>query len=170
MDSLVSIIGSVASIGGAIWAFVEADNAASSATTAKQVMEEFIDRRKLVEVSKVFAQTERILTVVSKIGPSCSPKTLKGVDCSNIAKEVEEYSRSLNAQSAHFSEFFGNKARTLYDDLKMDIEELSEVTLFESKKEVGKKIYYKINEFMPFVKKLADDKQEHFKANNERTF
>ena len=104
MDSLISIAGSVASIGGAIWAFVEARHAASSATKAELVRNELIDRRKLVEVSKVFAQTERILTVVSKIGPSCNPKTLKGVDCVSIAKEVEEYSRFLNAQSSHFSE------------------------------------------------------------------
>lgn len=168
MDSLVSIAGSVASIGGAIWAFVEARNAASSANKAELVRDELIDRRKLVEVSKIFAQTDRILSVVSKIGPSCNPKTLKGVDCTNIAKEIEEYSRSLNSQSAHFSELFGNKARALCNDLKDDIEDLSEVSTSEEKKEVGKKIYYKINEFMPFVKDLADEKQEHSVVNSKR--
>lgn len=169
MDSLLSIAGSVASLGGAIWAFVEARNAAASATKAELVRNELIDRRKLVEVSKVYAQTEQILTAVSKIGPSCNPKTLKGVDCTSIAKEVEEYSRYLNVQSAHFSELFGNKARTLCDDLNKDIEELSEVTSPDKKKEVGKRIYYKINEFMPFVKELADEKQERSVANGERT-
>lgn len=168
MDSMISIAGSVASVGGAIWAFVEARNAASSATKAELVRDELIDRRKLVEVSKVFAQTDRILAVVSKIGPSCSLKTLKGVDCVSIAKEVEEYSRFLNAQSSHFSESVGNKARTLCDDLKGDIEELSEALAAEKKKDVGKKIYYKINEFMPFVKALADNKQEYSVVSGER--
>ncbi len=86
----------------------------------------------------------------------------------SIAKEVEEYSRFLNSQSAHFSELFGNKARTLCNDLKGDIEELSEVSVSDKKKEVGKKIYYKINEFMPFVKELTDNKQEHSVVNGER--
>jgi hypothetical protein len=134
MDSLISIAGSVASIGGAIWAFCEARKAASSATKAKLVRDELIDRRKLVEVSKVFDQTEHILKVVSKIGPSCSPKTLKGVDCVSIAKEVEEYSRFLNSQGAHFSEIIGNKAKDLCNDIKADIEELSEASEFQEKK------------------------------------
>lgn len=167
MDSYLSIAGSIASIGAAIWAFVEARSAAESATKAELVRNELIDRRKLVEVSKVYSQTERILVVVSKIGPSCNPKTLKGVDCASIAKEVEEYSRHLNAQSAHFSDFFENKARDLCNDLRDDIEELSEATGAESKKEVGKRIYYKINGFMPFVKELADEKQEHSIANSK---
>lgn len=168
MDSLISIAGSVASIGGAVWAFVEARHAASSATKAELVRSELIDRRKLVEVSKTFTKTEQILTIVSKIGPSCAIKTLKGVDGVSIAKEVEEYSRFLNVQSAHFSELLGNKARTLCDDLKGDIKELSEVSEPERKKEIGMKIYYKIYEFMPFVKDLADEKQEYSAVNGER--
>ncbi len=160
MESLLSIAGSVASIGAAIWAFIEAGKAADSATKAESVRNEMIDRRKLVEVSKVHAQTDRILTVVSKIGPSCNPKTLKGVDCAGIAKEVEEYSRYLNGQSSHFSEFFVNKAKSLCEDLNKDIEELSEASSPDDKKQIGKRIYYKINSFMPFVKELADEKQE----------
>lgn len=160
MESLLSIAGSVASIGAAIWAFVEACKAANSATKAELVRDEMIDRRKLVEVSKVHAQSDRILTVVSKIGPSCSLKTLKGVDCVGIAKEVEEYSRYLNEQRSHFSEFFVNKAKVLCDDLNEDIEELSEASSPEDKKQVGKRIYYKINNFMPTVKALADQKKE----------
>jgi len=169
MDSFISIAGSFASVGAAIWAFVEAGKAASSATKSEQVRNELIDRRKLVEVSKVYAQTEGILTVVSKIGPSCNHKTLKGVDCSLIAKEVEGYTRFLNMQSSHFSEKIENKAKILCDDLKRDIEELSEVVALDRKKEIGKKIYYKINDFMPFVKHLTDEKQEYSVANNKRT-
>jgi hypothetical protein len=62
MESLLSIAGSVASIGAAIWAFIEARKAADSATKAELVRNELIDRRKLVEVSKIYAQTDRILT------------------------------------------------------------------------------------------------------------
>jgi hypothetical protein len=169
MDSLLSIAGSIASIGAAIWAFIEARKAAASASKAELVRDELIDRRKLVEVSKVSVQTERILTVVSKIGPSCNPKTLKGVDCAGIAKEVEEYSRYLNTQSAHFSDLFENKAKTLCEELNKDIEDLSEANSPEKKKEVGKRIYYKINSFMPFVKQLEDKKKDNSIANGGGT-
>ncbi|MGI2130121.1 hypothetical protein ACRN93_02130 [Shewanella baltica] len=87
-----------------------------------------IDRRRLVEVSKVHAQTDKILSVVSKIGPSCNIKKLKGVDFHGIAKEVEEYARYLNEQSSNFSDLFVNKAISLCNELNEDIEALSDAT------------------------------------------
>lgn len=160
MEYLLSILGSVASIGAAIWAFVEAGKAAESASQAAEVRNEMIDRRRLVEVSKVHAQTDRVLSVVSKIGPSCNVKKLKGVDFHGIAKEVEEYARYLNEQSSNFSDLFVNKASSLCNELKEDIEALSEASDPETIKDIGKRIYYKINSFMPFVKDLADERQE----------
>ncbi|UPR26551.1 hypothetical protein ITG08_07560 [Vibrio cyclitrophicus] len=160
MESIISILGSVASIGAAVWAFIEAGKAADSASQAVQVRDEMINRRRLVEVSKVHAQTDRILSVVSKIGPSCNVKKLKGVDFHGIAKEVEEYARFLNEQSSNFSVLLENKASALCNELNKDIEALSDASDPESIKEVGKRIYYKINSFMPFVKDLADERQE----------
>lgn len=160
IETSISIIGSIASIGGAIWAFVEARKAASSASKAEAVRDEIIERRKIVEVSQVHAETSRILKVVSKVGPSCNQSLLRGVNCSSIAKDVEEYSRYINEHSSHFTDFFENKAKELCELLNPDIENLSEAKSFDDKKSAGKSIYYKINNFMPFVKELADDKKE----------
>ncbi|MDN3453609.1 MULTISPECIES: hypothetical protein [unclassified Psychrobacter] len=161
MESLLSIFGSVASIGAAVWAFLEANKAAASASKSEEIRNGMIDRRRLGEVSKVHAQTDRILSVVSKIGPSCNTKKLKGVDYHSIAKDVEEYARFINEQSSNFSHDFVNRASSLYDDLEKDIEELSEASSPEIIKNVGKRIYYKINSFMPFVKDLADEQREY---------
>ena len=51
MESLLSIFGSVASIGAAVWAFLEAKKAAASASKAEEARNEMIDRRRLGEVS-----------------------------------------------------------------------------------------------------------------------
>ena len=161
MESLLSIFGSVASIGAAVWAFLEAKRAAASASKAEEVRNEMVDRRRLGEVSKVHAQTDRILSVVSRIGPSCNTKNLKGIDFHSIAKDVEEYARFINEQSSNFSNDFVNKASLLCDELKKDIEDLSEASSPEVIKNVGKRIYYKINSFMPFVKDLADEQREY---------
>jgi len=100
------------------------------------------------------------LSVVSKVGPSCNAKLLKGVNCADIAKEVEVYARFILEQSGHFTDFFENKAKELCDDLKDDIEALSEAVSFEDKKRYGKSIYYKIQNFMPAVKQISDEKKE----------
>lgn len=160
MEKLLSIIGAIASIASAIWAFYKAKQASKSASKAEMVRDEIIQRRKMVEVTQVYAETKRILKVVSKVGPSCNLNLLRGVNCADIAKEVEEYSRSINEQISHFTSFFDNQAKKLCDNLKNDIEALAEAKSFEQKKSAGKSIYYKIYNFIPTVKQLSDEKKE----------
>lgn len=160
IERSISIIGALASIIAAIWAFYEAHKAAKAASKAELLRNEIIERRKMIEVSQVYAETSRILKTVSAVGPSCNPSLLRGVNCGNIAKEVEEYSRFINEQRVHFSDIFENNANELCKELNVDIEALSEAKKFEDIKAVGKRIYYKINDFMPQVKSLADAKKE----------
>jgi len=160
MENLISIIGSIASVGSAIWAFIEAKKSSDAATKAEVLRDELIDRRKIVEVSQVHSETKRILSVVSKVGPSCNARLLKGVDCAEIAKEVEVFSSFILEQRGHFTECFENKAKELNEDLKDNIEGLAEAVAFEDKKKHGKNIFYKIQNFMPAVKELSDEKRE----------
>ncbi|MFZ5517975.1 MAG: hypothetical protein ACOY90_15120 [Candidatus Zhuqueibacterota bacterium] len=139
---------------------MEARKASTSATKAEILHDELVHRRKMVEVSVVHSETKRVLSVISTVGPSCNAKLLRGVDCSNIAKEVETYTSFILEQSGHFNDFFENKAKELCEDLKADIERLSEAITFEDKKNYGKSIYYKIQNFMPAVKELSDEKRE----------
>lgn len=160
LETVLSVIGSIASIGGAIWALVEARKSAHSATKAQRLRDELVHRREIVEVSQVHVETKRILATVSKIGPACDPEILRGINCVEIAHQVEEYVRFIVEQSSHFDDFFENKANELSDDLKDDIVMLSEAKNSLEKKEYGKSIYYKIQNFMPAAKQLSDEKKE----------
>lgn len=156
----ISVIGSVASIGAAIWAYVEAKDAKESATKAEKIKLEIIQRRKLIEASRVHTETTKALTTISKVGPSCTQSLLRGINCASLAKEIEEYTRFINEQSSHFSDFFGNSAKALCTSLHPLIEQLSEAKTFEQKKATGKSIYYLINDFLPLAKSLSDEKRE----------
>lgn len=160
MDSALSIIGSAASIFGAAWAFFEARKSAKAADKSERLRDEIIHRRKMMEVSQVLSETRRILNVASKVGPSCNAKLIKGINCSEIAVQIEEYTRFILEQSQHFSDFFDNEAKELCRNLQKDIELLSEASTFEDKKLYGKSIYYKILAFMPTAKALSDQKQD----------
>ena len=157
---MLSVAGSIASVGAAIWAFVEARKAARAASLAEKVRDQMIERREIVEVSEVYVETTRILKTISAVGPSCNQALLRGINSASIAREVEEYSRFLNEQSSHFSDLFENRAKELCSDIREDIEALAEAKIFEDKKAAGKRIYYKINSFLPIVKALSDEKKE----------
>ena len=160
MERWLSIIGSLVSVGGAIWAYIQARRSRSFAEQAKAVRDELVERRKVIEVSKIHTETTRVLRLVSNIGQSCTATSIKTIKCHEIAKEVEEYTRLLNEQSTHFTDMLDNQARKLCEDLKPDIEALAGAKDFESKKRAGKTIYYKIDDFMPLVKSLMDERKE----------
>lgn len=160
MESWLSVLGSLASIGGAIWAYVEARRSRTFAEQAKAVRDELVERRKIIEISKVNSETTRILRRVPNVGPTCTSTSIKKVKCHEIAKEVEEYTRLLNEQSIHFTHMLDNQARKLCEDLKPDIVALAEANDFDSKKSAGVRIYYKIDDFMPLVKTRMDEKKE----------
>lgn len=165
-ETWISIIGSLASIGGAAWAFFEARDASRSASRAERVRSEIVTRREMVELSQIHTETKRILGVVSRIGPSSSLNLLTGIDCSSIAKDVEEYCRLINEHSTHYSELFKNHALKLCGDLNDDITSLAEATQQHEKKEIGTRIYHKINSFLPVAKNLADEKKETIATGN----
>lgn len=166
IETWISVIGSFASIGGAVWAFFEARKASMSATRAEQVRSELVTRREMVELSQIHIETKRILGIVSKIGPSSNHNALAGIDCSNIARDVEEYCRLINEHSTHYSDLIKNHALNLCCDLSDDITSLADATEQVTKKEIGTRIYHKINSFLPVAKNLADEKKEIIAAGN----
>ena len=77
MEILLSILGSLASIGGTIWAYVQARRSKTFAEQAKPVRDVLVERRKTIEVSKVNSETARIFRLVSKVGPTCTSTSVK---------------------------------------------------------------------------------------------
>ncbi|WP_374979047.1 hypothetical protein PSGK_19075 [Pseudomonas solani] len=157
---LFSIIGTIASIASAFWAFFEARKATRSASQAQSLRNELIERRMLIEVSQIKSETARILKTLATIGPTCTKQQIRGINCNSIAKEVEEYSRLLNEQSQHFNRDFENRALILCKELRQDIATLAISKEFETIKEVGSRMHYKILDFQPVTKNLSDEKKE----------
>ena len=161
MESFLSIVASIASIFGAIWSLREARKAKQSADTAERVRQELAGRRTLAEVAQIHAEIKRILNLVARVGPTSTPQLVKGLNCADIAREVEAFIAMLIEHGSHFSDIYSDRATKLRNDLKSDIESLAEARTFEDKKQYGKSIYYEIENFTPVVKQLADAKQDH---------
>jgi hypothetical protein len=157
---LVGFIGSITSIGGGYWAFLEAKKSKNAAKKSERIRDEFVSSRKMIELSYVYQETKRILTVVAKVGPSSTERLVKGVKGEDIASAVQDYMGLILEQNEHFTGPYKNRAKELCDDLQIDVEALSESMSFEDKKKFGKSIFYKIQSFMPIVKKISDEKKD----------
>lgn len=158
----ISIFGSIASIGGAFWAFIEARKSSQSASKAEEIKNTITKRRKLIEINQIHAETTKILNKVSSIGPACDTKLLRGIKGASIAIEVGEYTRHLNEHISDLNEPLKTQTAELCENLRSDIETLSEAITAEDLKSIGKIIYYKIYNILPSIKKESDQSKEQF--------
>lgn len=154
------IIGTIASIGGAIISYLQAKKAANSATEARLLKTQIKDQKNMLEVVQVYERTDRIMEDISVIGPSSNLKSIRGLDCSPIAKQLENYLRILEVNTSHYKDNNGNRADELCRFLKEAIPKLSDSKTDEDKLSNGRVIYQKIQSFRPKAKEISDLNKE----------
>jgi hypothetical protein len=153
MDSTISIIGSVASIGSAIWAFIEAKKAKNAASEIKKYRSEIETRIESSSLQRIYEEIKRILYKVSSFGPSSNATSVRGKNAQDVAKEVEEFARILLESSVHFRDFYSKEAiRISCKSLPNLIKGLAEADSFNDKKKHGSEIYQIIESLLPIIK------------------
>lgn len=163
LDSIITIIGTIASIIGAGIAIYEAKNAKYYANKVKEIIDEFNNRKKISEVTRIHFEAKRILSEVSKIGHTCTQSSIRGIQIPKIAKEVEEFSRNLNENRNQFPELFNYPSDNPCDQLNQLVTELvnaNSAKNFDEIKKTGTRIYDIIDSILPTIKNLLDHKQE----------
>jgi len=156
----IGLIGSVASIGAAIWAFIEARKASGSASAAEKIRLELINRRKLVEASQFYREANRAISSLTAVGPTSSASSVRGIDCSRISTQALEFITFLNTHREELPSLLKTKVGALVVNTKKDLATLAEAKTFDEKKSAGSAIYYQIAAIMPDIKALADEKKE----------
>jgi hypothetical protein len=163
----ISVLGSIASVGAAIWAFIEARKSMAAASKAETIKNEMIDRRQLVEASKIHSETERVISKVSQIGPASRVAVLSGINIDDILNEVQGYSTFIIAQSEQYDDKFKRAVKKLNTDLQANIAELSKSTLEEDYKRIGTQIFNALQGFLPTAKSLADGRRENVQIQKD---
>ena len=152
MDSSLSIIGSVASIVSAFWAFFEARKARKSANEVMKYQKEIKTRIESSALDRLHDETKSVLHKVSYFGPSCNMTSIRGKSAQNVALEVEEYTRLLREHSVHFDDLnIKNKIDKICNELMPNVKGLSEGVSFDDKKKYGSNIYLLIERLLPIT-------------------
>lgn len=162
---IVGIIGTIASIGGAIISILQARKAAKSATEVELFKTQISNQKKMLEVVQVFERTERIVEDISVIGLSANLKLIRGLDCSPIAKQLEDYLRFLEVNTSYYKDESGNRAEKLCNFLEGAIPALSDSRTDQEKLNNGREIYHEIQSFRPKAKEISDLSKEEIIKN-----
>lgn len=155
---VLSIIGSIASIIGAIWALNEGRKAKGFCEQAQQIKNDLIEHRHIAELSKMQSEAIQTLKTVSQIGPTCTQTNIVGINTNNVAKKLQDFSLFLKEHKSTGN--LDRKINKLCSSLKPVIELLAIEKDFEKIKENGKEAYYLIEAFLPELKNKVDTTKE----------
>jgi hypothetical protein len=156
----IALLGSVASIGSAVWAYVEARKAKEAVRTVQRLHNEIVTRRRIIETSGIYGETKRFLTSISRVGPSSNATISKGISGWALAGELREYVLFLSEHIQDFPEPVKGRVQSFVEGSNDDIRCLAEAKTFHAKKSASADVYYKIQALMPEFKTLADETKE----------
>lgn len=158
MDWL-SIVGSVASIGGAIWAWREAVKSSKSASKAEQIKTQMINQRKTSELSElkplVFAATECVkrysTTMVSR---------LAGSGDTTKEDEAEKIQTLLN-KIIEFGDYFPDGfSEQFFEISHRSLQSFLAATSPEDSKKYGMDLHKQMVDFSSVLRKNLTEKKE----------
>ena len=157
--TLFTIIGTVATIVGAVISFWQAGISKNAAKDAKRIRAELIDHRKTSELSLIQAVCRKAQKSMEKYGPASSPSSLIGVTPEKDAQDVQEFLLLLMENRA----YFGNKSPNAADEFCERINPLLNSfaqSVNAEAREYGSQILLLIGNMASVVKRLLDTKTE----------
>lgn len=158
MDWL-SIIGSVASIGGAIWAWKEAVKSSKSATKAEQIKAQMINQRKTSELSELKPLVLDATDSVKRYSTTMV-SSLIGADETTKETEAAKIQTLLN-KIVEFSDYFPeNFANQFFETSHNSLQKFLEANSPGDSKKHGMDLHKQMVDFSSVLRKNLTEKKE----------
>lgn len=161
MDALtaLTVIGTVASVGGAGVAIWQAGLSKSAASRAEDARDELIERRETAELAQLQVVFKKALRSMEKYGPGSVPTSISGVSQANDAADVQELIIVLREHRAHFGTSFMNEADALCGRITPLLDEFAKAAVEELRNRGGR-VFLELSTFSAVIKKRLDKKRE----------
>lgn len=159
MIDAISIIGSIASILGALWAWKEAKKSKTAADLAQRIKNQLIGHRKTSELSELQALLSTAQKKFTKYGTS-NPKALAGIDHHADSDSLLSFMHTLKSYNEYFEGENENVADRFYDDVNKALQLFRKTNSTNSISEHGNSILNKLVNFSPILKREFTSKKE----------
>jgi len=157
---ILTVIGTVASLGGAGVSIWQASQSKKAAEEAKRVQAQLINQRKASELAQVQAICKKAQKSMEKYGPGSVPDSLTGVSPGKDAADVQDFLILLKEHRAHFGTKQHNQADEFCDTLTPLLDSFAQARSNESLRENGKLIVIHLGTFAAAIKKQIESKRE----------
>ncbi|RZQ54926.1 hypothetical protein C1E23_01175 [Pseudoalteromonas phenolica] len=156
---LFNIVGTFASIGSAIWAFVEARKSRDAASQAENVKTQIINQRKTAELSELNPLLTEAVNCCKHYTTSGS-SSLIGVELNKKENEAAKI-QSLLDKIIEYSEYFPNGFATEFYELTDEsLQEFLNSESAEDIKKHGKQLHRQLINFSSILRKSITEMKE----------
>ncbi|OIN06171.1 hypothetical protein BFS86_19360 [Shewanella algae] len=158
MDVL-TVIGSIASIIGALWAWKQAVDASGSATKAEEIKSQIINQRKTSELSEIRPLLEQSLTAMRRYSTRMAASII-GDEPTSKEDEAEKVQACLN-KIMEYSEYFQDDfASQFYETAHDSLQKFLNSTVPEEVKKHGMDLHKQMVDFSSVLRKQINEKRE----------
>jgi F0F1-type ATP synthase alpha subunit len=164
MAMWVTIVGTVASILGALVSFTQAAKSKSAADLAGNIKTQLISHKETSELTKVQSSCKTAQRAMAKYGPGSTPEGLIGVDKAADAATVQEFLSVLIEHRDYFGSVEPNKADDFHKQLSDFLDKFSLANDQNQAREHGKLIVMSLDRCSAEIKKSLDDSSQQVRV------
>jgi len=158
--SIIAIIGTVASIGGAVVAVWQAKRSTSAANEARLVRAQLIGHRQASELTQLHIVCKKAQKSMEKYGPGSVPANLHGISPEKDAQDVQEFLLLIKENRLHFGNQFPNEADDFCDKLAPILNSFAQAKKPNDLRQHGTQILLHLSNMTSITKKYLDGKRE----------
>ncbi len=153
---IIGVLGSIASIAGAILSIKAENNAKTAAQQAEQARDSIVERQATSELTEILASARTTQKVFGKYSISDS-KSLAGTDQNKDSVEFQDFIFRFNENRFIIEENSDIDADSVYQELNDLLREFSSSRAIRDKKESGSKIRLILDDIIFKLKKNINE-------------
>lgn len=157
---IVGVVGSFASIIGAVLSIKAESNAKTHAETAESIKNEILARQKTTELAEILYESKKIQKSFVKYSTAQTQSALSGVSFEKDAQELRDFISKINENRALLEKTAEIKAAEVYKSLNSLLDEYCSNNTIQNKREKGKLIVRNIDEIIFKLRKSIDNRNE----------
>lgn len=157
--AFISVVGSIASIGGAIWAWKEAVKSSDSAARAEQIKTQMVNQRKTSELSELKPLVLDATNCVKRYSTTMV-SSFVGVNVSSKEDEAAKIQTLLN-KIVEFSDYFAEGfAKQFFETSHSSLQSFLGASTPEDTKKFGIDLHKQMVDFSSILRKQLTEKKE----------
>ena len=154
---LVGVIGTIVTIGSAIFAYLQARNARKSANNAKEMKQTIEREYTKIELGKLLNSTKSTIELTRNLTTPANPaKKVRGLNYDDIISVLRKYIDNLKEHCHYLPDDKEQVAINEYKKIELLILEIVSEIDQQRKYEIGNKIHNCVGEILRIVKPETD--------------